>query len=186
MLAVIVAISLQTSLAASPVTWTGGWSKIKKPEVDLVTNQLEWAKVWLRHKGDSKNLENLKKWANGTGVSDYNFIGVPQVDFGNYVGIAIFGGEMNQTSGFYALAGSTDGDEITFKYAPSYFQIGMPPKDNPNYWMRSPYALFLLPRKAEQRLKAIEGIPEYIGRPITKFKPPKSFDLPILAPKETE
>ena len=181
MIAIAAALIVQTSTVQIPVIWHGPWSKVKKEQTYVAGNGLEWANIWWRHTGNTKEMKRVNALAKQESyLRNFDFFGdgVPTVDFSHYFVVAVFGGEMLAADSMNEIDCKTDVKTIVLRYCPGYFQVGDTRPEIMKRWMRSPYGFFLLPRGPETKVKLIEGIPEIIGRPITKFMPAKEFLIP--------
>ena len=180
MLGTIAAVAiLQNSPVAVPVVWTGQWSKIKKAEISIIATQWDWMSVWMRHTGKEKLLKaiesNYEGRTSNIRYDYYNEANVPEVDFKRNFVLALIGGDVHQQAGYSLLDCYLDEKVVVVRYIPRYFSVISQP-DKPNFWVRSPFGFFLLPRGAE-KLRLEEGIVKDKFKPVTEFRVIKEMSI---------
>jgi hypothetical protein len=95
------------------VVITGADSHVTKCRYQRVTLADEWARVWQDHKG-----------VKPTGEYDlfYNPLALPQIDFDNYMVIAIFQGKGWNSAGLTAVSIIEENNRIVFRFKDKSYQ----------------------------------------------------------------
>ncbi len=116
------------------VAITGPDSHVRERGYFRVESEKEWIKVWQRHKGE-KESEGYNFF--------YNPLGLPTVDFGNCMVIAIFEGTSENSAGYTANAVFEKGGRLILRFADKGYQTAGP---NGGGQIANVYGFFVLPR----------------------------------------
>lgn len=138
------------------VTLAGAKSRIETAECDRITSAKELTEVWLRHVGAKQNNEY------------YNEAGVPAVDFGRCMVVAVFGGKCVNSAGIYTVSITEEKDRVVLRFDHRSYQSG------PEGDRVTPYGFFFVPRSAKA-LVLEENVQHLIGGP-PKWKERARFD----------
>jgi len=128
------------------VTLAGAESKIAEKEYDRVTTKAELVKVWLRHVGADPARHN----------DYYNEEGVPDVDFGRCMVVAVFGGKCINSAGICAISVTEEADRVLLRFDHRSFQSG------PEGKRATPFGFFVVPRSTKA-LVLEENVQHIIG-----------------------
>jgi hypothetical protein len=111
------------------VTLTGADSRVKERGYYRIMSEDEWAEVWRRHKGakESKDYDTF-----------HNPLGMPVVDFGQCMVIAVFQGQVANAGGLRPVEVLEEKDRLRFRF------VGFPGNKPVNV-----YGFFLLPRSTK-------------------------------------
>ncbi|MCK6460205.1 MAG: hypothetical protein L6Q95_09975 [Planctomycetes bacterium] len=140
------------------VTLAGAASKVAAKEYDRITTRDELVKVWLRHVGSDP-----------AGHDDfYNEAGVPDVDFGRCMVVAVFGGQCVNSAGIYAVSVAEEADRVLLRFGHRSFQSG------PEGDRATPFGFFFVPRSSKA-LVLEENVQNLIGGD-PKWKERARFD----------
>ncbi len=140
------------------VTLAGAASGIAAKEYDRITTRDDMVKVWLRHVGADPARHN----------DFYNEAGVPDVDFGRCMVVAVFGGECINSAGMYAFSVAEEADQVLLRFGHRPFQSGREGK------RATPFGFFVVPRSAKA-LVLEENVQNLIGGE-PKWKERARFD----------
>lgn len=122
------------------VAWSGKKSHITAGGQFRVTSAKEWEALWTRHKPDW--VEKRDHAPN-----------VPEIDFENYMVIAIFGGSGSNVDAIVADAISDESDALRFRYRQITYQTGKTGDDV------TPFGIFVVPRSQKPILLEERVIP---------------------------
>ncbi len=114
------------------VVWSGADSGIAKEAAFRVVSVEEWTRVWNDH---ASNLERTP-----CGVER---VQRPEIDFGNYMVVAIFGGSRSNTAGLKVVEIRDGEDELVIGFDWLTYQT-MEPGD-----ATTPYGFVVLPRSGK-------------------------------------
>jgi hypothetical protein len=116
------------------VVISGADSLVAKPRYQRITSLDEWARVWQEHKG-----------AKITTPYDffYDPLTIPQIDFENYMVVAVFGGENWNSAGYRGDSISEDNNRLILKFKEKGYQTAGPGGGGKK---AAPYGFFVVPR----------------------------------------
>jgi len=127
---------------------SGASSKVERPEWLRVTTEGEWVALWCRHVGADATKHEWR----------YNQPGVPRVDFGACMVLAIFGGRVQNSAGIACVEMADEDERLLFRFDHRSFQTG------PNPVAATPYGFFVVPRTPkpvvfEENVQGLIGAP---------------------------
>lgn len=131
------------------VVLTGSKSGVTKEAFKVATTEDEWDKVWTEHR--------LKFEDNKVGDKDQKL----SVDFTQHMVLAIFHGESSTNSGIEVVE-VVDGDSLTLRYHPAWYQTGGVYGEKPPDRSTASYCFVVLPR-VEKTIVFEENVQHLIG-----------------------
>lgn len=96
------------------VSISGAHSKIAELEYHRITNQADWTKLWLRHKGDSGDPRKYNHY--------YNPLDLPKVNFASCMVVAVFQGTGWNSAGVDAISIEPRDRSLVFQFDDRSFQ----------------------------------------------------------------
>lgn len=141
----------------------GARSAIKERSYLRATNAEEWTALWLRHAG-ADPAEHTPY---------YNVAGVPDVDFGRCMVVAILGGESSNSAGIRVESVSEAEDRVLVRFDHRSYQTAGPAPDGGRVAC-TPFGFFVVPRSAKA-LVLEENVQGLIGHP-PKWKERARFE----------
>lgn len=139
--------------------WYGAYSKVEKARTQFITDEAEWWQVWVEHKTGSRPGDRLPD------------IDLPAVDFRKHVVLAVFGGKLTNTLGFFpdeCLVGRTDNLLRLYEQRPKVGGV------DPGFGRMDTchFGIFVLPRDNRAIRVELESRFEQIERPVARaWKP---------------
>ena len=134
------------------VTWSGARSQITKRSYFRITSSTEWSNLWLRH---------VEK---GVEKDSFNRIVVPEVNFEEWMIIAVFQGKGWQNNGVVLDAITEDADEMYVRFKNQPYSIAIPPGGVNREKQVTAYGIFVIPRSPKP-LVLEEKVGGYKGGP---------------------
>lgn len=143
----------KAAAAVSPcVVLTGADSHVTERGYHRITSLNDWAKLWQTHKGanDGEQYDLF-----------YDPLGLPLVDFDNYMVIAIFQGGGWNSAGLNAISVSEEQERIFFRFDDRSYQTAGP---NGGGKQVNVYGFFVIPRSpkpviVEENVQGLKGKP---------------------------
>jgi hypothetical protein len=148
-------VSLPLAVAGEPVetrpyvTLAGAHSHIENPEQSRITTEKDLTALWLRHVGRDPEKPYSEF---------HNEAGVPDVDFGQCMVVAVFAGRTTNAVGVYPASVAEDDEKVVLRFAVRSYQSGPKPDE------ASPFGVFVLKRSRkplvlEQGHYTLDGAP---------------------------
>ena len=125
------------------VTFSGDDSHVAERGFQRIRTIDEWAKVWQRHTGQEK-----VKFKNFEGRYDtfYNPLGLPMIDFDNYMVLAVFQGSGWNCAGLKAVSLKETSDQILFRFADKPYSTAGPDGGGKKV---NVYGFFVIPKSGK-------------------------------------
>lgn len=141
-----------TTIVKPCVTITGADSHVSECGYHRIASMKEWIQVWQKHEGHKVDEEYDLY---------YNPLGVPLVDFDNYMVIAIFQGSSWNSAGLSAVSISQEEDRIVFRFDDKSYQTLGPDGGGKRVTV---YGFFVVRRSAkavilEENVQGLKGKP---------------------------
>ena len=143
------------------VTITGADSHITELGYHRLLTSDSWTKLWQKHKGADTNKEY---------DSYYDPLGLPVVDFENYMVIAIFQGSRFNSAGLSAESFLENDESITIRFDDKHYQTASfsfgdgADANNGGAEKATVYGFFILP-KSNKTVLLEENVQGLIGKP---------------------
>ena len=134
------------------VTITGADSHVTQRGCFRVMSEDQWIKTWQRHKG-AKETQNYDLY--------YNPLGLPYVDFGQCMVIAIFQGRGWNSAGLKVVAILEEKDRTVLRFQDKSYQTEGPGGGGEQVTV---YGFFVLPRSGKT-VVVEEDVQRYLGQP---------------------